>query len=409
MKRIIKILSSSITILAVLTGCSSFSNNEPEKTTEDKQLAQNKDSDEYVLKQINGTWGGVLKDGTDLSIYVDSSEKNIYLNSTKEKCENYKLDSKFEDNKICFCIPRKGLKLIIELQLDNDEKLNGTCRYLDKYEDISFTKKSNKFTLGEVQTAEFHNSYMQLQSLINENSNYKEDNLEYKFNYDVDDSYNKSKEVLKDYDLDSVINGKKDVDLMKTLLVWECSILNHNSQGYPDGEYDLESLINYGKENGLNCRGLSEILSEVLKMYGIKAQVICCIPYTDVAMDGHVVVNAYSEELNQWIMLDPTYCLILQDETGKYIDVRNLRNSIANNSKVIMNEEAAYNEDKMTDLALKDYLCYMAKNSCCYTKRGKINDKECEIMLVSDGYQEVGDYSNEYGVVITTDDKKFWE
>lgn len=165
----------------------------------------------------------------------------------------------------------------------------------------------------------------------------------------------------------------------------------------------------------VNCLRLSQVLSQLLRAYGVKATIIGCRPYNNVYADSHVVVNAYSEELKQWVMLDPTHCLILKDESGKYVNVQSLRNNIASNVKMIRNENCGHNHEKMTDEGFKEYLEYMAKNSCYYWKmqNNSGNDtydkNNVKINLESTNYEAPGDYSEECKIIITSDDKKFWE
>ena len=109
-------------------------------------------------------------------------------------------------------------------------------------------------------------------------------------------------EIIEQYGLDEALAGKEDIDLMKAALVWEEGILNHISNHITD-ERDIESLLNDGVVSNLNCRGLSLVLSQVLRMYGVKAQIIGCMPYADMSSDCHIIVRAYSEELEKWVML----------------------------------------------------------------------------------------------------------
>ena len=89
----------------------------------------------------------------------------------------------FEDGKLHVQIPRKGSYLRFELSLKDDE-LKGTCKYLNDSEDVTFEKMTDRFLIGKIETADNYYSFSELQNFIKTNSDYyKEDNLEYTFNY----------------------------------------------------------------------------------------------------------------------------------------------------------------------------------------------------------------------------------
>ena len=403
-----KLLSIIACISITLTSCTAFTNGNVKTETD------NLEQSSTYTSQLNGVWNAVLSDGTDLSFGIDSDNEKIYLNSQKEKCKNFGLHRvDFEDGKLHVQIPRKGSYLRFELSLKDDE-LKGTCKYLNDSEDVTFEKMTDRFLIGNMETADNYYSFSELQNFIKTNSDYyKEDNLEYTFNYTLNNK-SECEDIINEYKLDDVTKNKKDVELMIALMNWECGIINHVPDCNLEKE-DLQSMINYGTQNGLNCLRLSQVLSQLLRAYGVKATIIGCRPYNNVYADSHVVVNAYSEELKQWVMLDPTHCLILKDESGKYVNVQSLRNNIASNVKMIRNENCGHNHEKMTDEGFKEYLEYMAKNSCYYWKmqNNSGNDtydkNNVKINLESTNYEAPGDYSEECKIIITSDDKKFWE
>lgn len=71
-------------------------------------------------------------------------------------------------------------------------------------------------------------------------------------------------------------------------------------------------------EGKTNCRGLSIILAELLRMNGIKARHVTCKPYEEPFTDCHVVVDCILPS-GQRVMLDPTYDLYLKDDMGMSI------------------------------------------------------------------------------------------
>jgi transglutaminase-like putative cysteine protease len=231
---------------------------------------------------------------------------------------------------------------------------------------------------------------------------YKDDGISIPFTYDLNrrDLYT---ELINEYDLDAVVEGHSDVDLMMILLNWVCDNFEHNGgSGLPD-ERDAVSLIKYYNENpgGINCRGVAMILAELLRLYGIEAKhITVCSPDEDAYV--HVVTHAYSKELNQWIMLDPTYRLILKDEKGKYMDLAMLRNSFINNEQIFANENAGHNKEKFTIDSYKRFMVdYMFRFTC--TTHYTFGSEGGENILIPVGYDE-----KTQAEVITTSPTAFW-
>ncbi len=118
------------------------------------------------------------------------------------------------------------------------------------------------------------------------------------------------------------------------------------------------SMADTGK--GLNCNNLSVLLSGILRSYGVKAVPVWCLSASQWDQECHVVVQAYSEQLDQWIFLDPTYNLMLMDEQGNYIGVEALRSALIEGRPLTANPEANYNGEAFV---LDDYRDYMTKNT----------------------------------------------
>lgn len=404
MKRICKVICICMSSVLLLNGCGIGKN----ASTNDGEKAVSEEP-----KEINGEWTAILEDGTDIALVISSSNEEIYLNSEAEKCEGYPLGGvDFSDGKLCFLIPRKTDNLRFSLELVDEEHLSGTYEFYDESWDVTFERKQKNCMIKDCQTAEFDHSYEELKEMMKEYSQYGKDDMEYTFHYDLNNR-DGCEAVIEKYQLDEVTAGKTDVELMEAVLNWECELLDHSSSNIAD-DRELGSLIQEGVKNGVNCRGLSLILSQVLRMYGVKAQIVCCMPYEDLSMDCHVVVQAYSEELGQWIMLDPTYCMMIKDSNGNYVNVKTLRENIMNNVSMTCNESAGYNGETMTAEDFQFYLEYMAKNSCYYGKfvenyNGSDNEDNIYVLLVSENYEEAHDELKSTGKIITVDSEHFWK
>lgn len=204
---------------------------------------------------------------------------------------------------------------------------------------------------------------------LDDYAEYKDDNVSISFTYELKrrDLY---EDMIKEYKLDSVTAGLSDTDLMIALLNWVCDNFIHNgSSGMPPvNSRNAISIINYYKENpgGINCRGLAMLLAELLRLYGIEAKHITCYPKENPCSDVHVVTQAYSKELDQWILLDPTFRLYLTDENGNYLNLESLRKSFANNDKIFANENAGHNDEVFDiDTSYKEFMVnYLFRFTC---------------------------------------------
>lgn len=413
MKRICKVICICMSSVLLLNGCGigkSDSANDGKKAEAEEQKAECLSG---FSSEINGEWTAVLEDGTDIALVISSSNEEIYLNSEVEKCEGYPVRGvNFSDGKLCFLIPRKTDDLKFELELVDEKHLSGTYTYYTESKNVTLEKKTKSSMVKQCQTAEFDHSYEELKEMMEEYAQYEKDNMEYTFNYDLNNR-DGCEDIIEKYQLDEVTAGKEDVELMEAVLNWECELLDHSSTNIAD-DRTLGTLIQEGVEDGVNCRGLSLILSQVLRMYGVKAQIISCNPYENISMDCHIVVQAYSEKLGQWIMLDPTYCMMIKDSNGTYVNVQTLRENIMNDVPMTWNETAGYNGATMKEDDFQYYLEYMAKNSCYYGKfvenyNGSDNEDNIYVLLTSANYQEAQDYQKSMGKIVTVDAEHFWK
>jgi len=186
-------------------------------------------------------------------------------------------------------------------------------------------------------------TYSQRIAQLNEYPNFDDDSTQLAFVFDLNrrDLY---MDLIEEFGLDEITYGYEDVDLMRVLLNWVTENFPHNGQSGLPVNRDAMSIIGYVRENprGINCRGLSILLAEVLRLYGIEAKHITVIPPEDMH-PVHVVTHAFSRELQQWIMLDPTFGVYLTDENGNFMNLYTLRRAFAEGLPLFVNEDAGHN------------------------------------------------------------------
>jgi hypothetical protein len=170
----------------------------------------------------------------------------------------------------------------------------------------------------------------------------------------------------------------------------------------------MEDIIKASEEAAgrTNCRGLSIILAELLRINGIKARHVTCKPYEEPFTDCHVVVDCILP-YGQRVMLDPTYNLYLKDEIGHYISLESLREGIVKGNKFFINENASYNGKEFN---LSEYIEYMAKNTIRFSSNLILGDvpiehTALEIELIPAGYP-INGFS--FGKKFVYHPKRFW-
>jgi hypothetical protein len=165
-------------------------------------------------------------------------------------------------------------------------------------------------------------------------------------------------ELCEKYGLFEVAGSKDDFDKAINLLEWISSNIFHYGNYRNHVENTAMKLFEYsfgkGVENGINCRSLSLALAECLLAVGINARTIYIMPFSPYDFDNHVVCEAWIERLGKWVMLDPSYNLYVFHE-GIYLSVLEFRELLANQTAVMINERANYNNDPINKEELVSY------------------------------------------------------
>jgi len=172
--------------------------------------------------------------------------------------------------------------------------------------------------------------------------------------------YDKELDILKEtYELEKLTGAGSDFDKIVSLLHWEAKHIFHK------GDYDnhvinramdlLEYSYNKSAEYGINCRSLSIVLTECYLSIGIKARTIYLMPLSPYDRDNHVVCEAWSNEYNKWIMVDPTYGLYLVDEKKTPLNVMEIRERLAFQKELNLNEGCHYNGNELDKNEILEY------------------------------------------------------
>ena len=164
------------------------------------------------------------------------------------------------------------------------------------------------------------------------------------------------------FNLDSVAGAGDEISKIKNLLHWVHNVVRHDGSSMNPEVMNTIAMIELcQKENrGLNCRMMAQMLTEVYLAMGFKARSVTCIP-RDYIIDCHVITTVYSNTLNKWLWVDPTFEAYVMDENGVMLSIAEVRERLRNDQPLQLNEDANWNNRQKTN---KEYYLdhYMAKN-----------------------------------------------
>lgn len=221
-------------------------------------------------------------------------------------------------------------------------------------------------------------------------------------------------QILEKYDYSKYINGLNNTndEIVFRLLDFVCDHFGHNGSGGLGSGRSITDLIEFCErnDNKSNCRGLAILLAALLRLNGIKAQHITCLPYEDPFEDCHVVVDCLLPS-GKRIMLDPTWRLYLKDKEGNYVSLSHLRELLLADEPIFENQTADYNG---TGFAKEYHRNYMIKNTfrfarCTLNKDGVDGYTETSryIELIPQGYP-IDNFSEKKKADFVYNDVEFW-
>lgn len=197
-------------------------------------------------------------------------------------------------------------------------------------------------------------------------------------------------EMLRKYRYDDYCENvdKNSDDIAFAVLDFVCDRFWHDGNAKLPKKRSLSDMVESCEKSEMktNCRGLSLILAELLRMNGVKARHVTCMPYEDPFDDCHVVVDCELPS-GKRVMLDPTYRLYLKDGNGNFVSLEHLREGILKKETFTPNENASYNG---TAFSYENYMEYMTKNCFRFATNLTMADAEPsagEIELIPKDYK----------------------
>lgn len=164
------------------------------------------------------------------------------------------------------------------------------------------------------------------------------------------------------FNLDSVAGSGDEISKIKNILAWVHDEIRHDgSSDNPTSINAIDIIELCRKENrGVNCRMMAQVLAECYLAMGFPARYVTCMPKVMIN-DCHVINAVYSNTLDKWIWMDPTFNAYVMDENGNLLGISEVRDRLKTNRPLVLNDDANWNgKNKKTK---EDYLDrYMAKN-----------------------------------------------
>lgn len=316
-------------------------------------------------KRMVGQWR-MENQGETVNIF-DETPLRVKLSFDWSGHFNFEPNCVYEkDGYLCWEINDETYRMVYHVKLE-DGQLKGHTTQFNKEEPIAYVRISDmpedapyrhepmEQSLDGVPRIDLLRGFADYDRTRGEN---------YETEYVLDEE---SPHVLEKYGLSAYMAKAADPDdVAFRLLDFVCDHFAHDgSSGMPKVR-SVEELIVYCEEhNGrINCRGLSLLLANLLRMHGIKARHITCMPCEHPFGDCHVVVDCLLPS-GQRVMLDPTWRLYFKDSQDAYVSIPHLREMMIAGEELIPNQEAAYNGEPFD---LTYYRHYMTKNTVRFSR-----------------------------------------
>lgn len=205
------------------------------------------------------------------------------------------------------------------------------------------------------------------------------------------------------------VNAASD-EIVFQVLAFVCNHFGHDGGCNLTEKRNITGLIEFceSNDNKTNCRGLAMLLASLLRLVGVKARHITCMPYEDPFRDCHVVVDCLLPS-GKRVMLDPTWRLYLKDEEGEYVSLERFRKLLLSGDPVFANEDASYNGGTFD---LEYYRNYMTKNTIRFSRgtlyKDGLDDYAARALVLVPAKYPVKNFSSIVRKDFVFDDRAFW-
>ena len=180
------------------------------------------------------------------------------------------------------------------------------------------------------------------------------------FTYSAPDDSNLVK-LREEYKLDSVAGDGNEIARITNLLHWASTIVKHEDRNPSPDPANALNIIKFCKENnrGVCCRMKAILLNDVYLAMGFESRYIICMPADTTDPDCHVINMVYSDSLDKWLNMDPSFDAYFMDSARNILSIAEIRQVMIDGDSLILNDEINYNGATRSILQHKSY---MAKN-----------------------------------------------
>ncbi|WP_160717588.1 transglutaminase-like domain-containing protein [Chitinophaga solisilvae] len=171
------------------------------------------------------------------------------------------------------------------------------------------------------------------------------------------------KKIRADLQLDSIAGNGNDASKMINLMQWVHNIIRHDGNSNNPAVKNALAIIDVCRkeDRGVNCRMMATVLNECYLAIGFKSRFVTCMPRPLKFDDCHVINMVYSDDLDRWVWMDPTFSAYVMDEKGELLGPKEVRERLINGQPLIVNPDANWN--RKVSYNKENYLnSYMAKN-----------------------------------------------
>lgn len=169
--------------------------------------------------------------------------------------------------------------------------------------------------------------------------------------------------IRQKFKLDSVAGSGNEISKILNVLHWVHNSVRHDGNSSNPTHKNASDLMTVCRvENrGINCRMMATILNECYLSLGFKSRHVTCMPKELKFDDCHVINMVYSNDLEKWVWVDPTFDAYVMNEKGELLGLSEVRERLIAHKPLILNPDANWNRE--VSQTKEQYLhFYMAKN-----------------------------------------------
>jgi hypothetical protein len=186
--------------------------------------------------------------------------------------------------------------------------------------------------------------------------------LDFQFSY-APATDNQLVEFKRAYNLDSVAGNGDEISRIMNLLNWANKIVRHDGSQDPADPRprNAMNIIKTCRETnkGVNCRMLATLLNEAYLSTGFRSRHVTCLPHDKEDPDCHVINVVYSDSLDKWLYVDPTFAGYFMGADSTLLSIEEVRQKLITGEELLLPDALNWNGEPKEK---RGYRSYMTKN-----------------------------------------------